>query len=192
MFLAALLDAGAPRSALDDTVRALGLQDIRIDVDRSERSGLVATHVDVRTAPGGGRAAGSMRTRIVEASLPDRVRLRSIEVFDRLVAAEAEVHGAQPDEVILHELGDDDALVDICGTFALLDALGIERLVCAPVPLGRGVAVSDHGPLPLPGPAALQLLVGVPVYGVATRASWSRRRAPRSRPRRTTSGSFRP
>ena len=168
MFLAALLDAGAPRTALDDTVRAIGLQDIRIDVGRSERSGLVATHVDVRTAPGGGRAAASMRTRIEEASLPDRVRTRSIEVFDRLVAAEAAVHGAQPDEVVLHELGDDDALVDICGTFALLDALGIERLVCAPVPLGRGVAMGDHGPLPLPGPATLQLLVGVPVYGVVT------------------------
>jgi uncharacterized protein (TIGR00299 family) protein len=166
MFLAALLDAGAPRIALDDTVRALGLHEIRIDVNRSELSGLVATHVDVRTAPGGGRAAASMRTRIEEASLPDRVRLRSIEVFDRLVAAEAEVHGAQPDEVVLHELGNDDTLVDICGTFALLDALGIERLVCAPVPLGRGVAMGDQGPLPLPGPATLRLLVGVPVYGV--------------------------
>jgi uncharacterized protein (TIGR00299 family) protein len=168
MFLAALLDAGAPRTALDDTIRALGLRDIRIDIDRSERSGLVATRVEVRTAPGGGRAAASMRTRIQEASLPDRIRARSLEVFDRLVAAEGAVHGVQPDEVILHELGGDDTLVDICGTFALLDALGIERLVCAPVPLGRGVALGDHGALPLPGPATLQLLVGVPVYGVAT------------------------
>ncbi len=168
MFLAVLLDDGAPRTALDDTVRALGLRDTRIDVDRSERSGLVATWVDVRTEPGAGRAAASMRRRIEEASLPDRVRTRSIEVFDRLVAAETEVHGAQPDEVVLHELGGDDTLVDICGAFALLDALGIERLVCAPIPLGRGVAMGDHGPLPLPGPATLQLLVGVPVYGVPT------------------------
>jgi pyridinium-3,5-bisthiocarboxylic acid mononucleotide nickel chelatase len=168
MFLAAFLDAGAPRTALDDTVRAVGLQNVRIDVDRSERSGLVATHVDVRTSRGDGRAAASMRRLIEEASLPDRVRTRSIEVFDRLVAAEAEVHGAQPDEVVLHELGGDDTLVDICGTFALLDALGIERFVCAPVPLGRGVAPGDHGPLPVPGPATLQLLAGVPVYGVPT------------------------
>jgi pyridinium-3,5-bisthiocarboxylic acid mononucleotide nickel chelatase len=168
MFLAALLDAGAPRGALDDTVRALELRDIRIDVDRRERSGLVATRVDVSTAAGGGRAAPSMRTLIEEASLPDRVRTRSIEAFDRLVAAEAEVHGARPDEVVLHELGTDDTLVDICGTFALLDALGIERLVCAPVPLGRGVGASDHGPLPMPGPATLHLLIGVPVYGVST------------------------
>jgi pyridinium-3,5-bisthiocarboxylic acid mononucleotide nickel chelatase len=168
MFLAALLDAGAPRTALDDTVRALGLQDIRIDVDRSERSGLVATSVDVRTAPGSGRDTAWMRTRIEEASLPDRVRTRSIEVFDRLVAAEAEVHGAQPDDIVLHELGGDDTLVDICGTFALLDALGIDLLVCAPIPLGRGVAMGDHGPLPLPGPATLRLLVDVPVYGVST------------------------
>jgi len=70
--------------------------------------------------------------------------------------------------VVLHELGGDDTLVDICGAFALLDSLGIEQVVCAPVPLGRGVGDMDHGTMPLPAPATMALLAGVPVVGVDT------------------------
>jgi hypothetical protein len=166
MVLAALLDAGSPRAALDATVRSLGLEDVRIDVTRTERSGILATHVDVRTAIGDGRSARSMRGIIAEAALPDRVRARSLHAFDRLVSAEAEAHGLDASDVVLHELGDDDTLVDICGAFALLDALGVERIVCAPLPIARGITTTDHGPLPLPGPATMRLLIGMPVDGV--------------------------
>jgi pyridinium-3,5-bisthiocarboxylic acid mononucleotide nickel chelatase len=166
MVLAALLDAGAPRDVLDGTVRALGLDDVRIEVTRQERSGMATTHVHVRTSPGSGRRAAEMRATIAGAALPDRVRAQSLRAFDRLVTAEAEVHGIDPAGVVLHELGDDDTLVDICGTFALIDALGIERIVCAPLPIARGITTSDHGPLPLPGPATMRLLTGMSVYGV--------------------------
>ena len=166
MVLAALLDAGAPRDVLDGTVGALGLDDVRIDVTRPERAGMVTTHVDVRTSPRSGRRAGEMRATIAGATLPDRVRARSLRAFDRLVTAEAEVHGVEPSQVVLHELGDDDTLVDICGAFALFDALGVDRIVCAPLPIARGITTSDHGPLPLPGPATMRLLTGMPVYGV--------------------------
>jgi uncharacterized protein (TIGR00299 family) protein len=168
MVLAALLDAGAPRDVLEGTVRALGLDDVRIDVTRSERAGMATTHVDVRTSPEDGRAAREMRATIAGAALPDRVRARSLRAFDRLVSAEAEAHGVGPAEVVLHELGDDDTLVDICGAFALFDELGVERIVCAPLPIARGITTSDHGPLPLPGPATMRLLTGMPVYGVPT------------------------
>lgn len=166
MVLAALLDAGAPQDVLDGTVRTLGLDDVRIVVTRTERSGMATSHVEVRTPPGSGRRAGEMRTKIAGAPLPERVRSRSLRAFDRLVAAEADVHGVNPSEVVLHELGDDDTLVDICGAFALFDALGVERIVCGPLPISGGVTTSDHGPLPLPGPATMRLLVGMPVYGV--------------------------
>jgi uncharacterized protein (TIGR00299 family) protein len=76
------------------------------------------------------------------------------------------VHGVDTSDVTLHELGGDDTLVDICGAFALLDALAVERIVCAPLPVGRGITGGDHGPIPLPGPATMRLLIGVPVYGV--------------------------
>jgi uncharacterized protein (TIGR00299 family) protein len=168
MLLAALLDAGAPRAALDDVVEALGLTDVRIDVQPVTSSGMAATHVDVHTAPGGGRPAAEMRQLIDGSPLPAAVRGSSIEALDRLAAAEAAVHGGDPETTVLHELGNDDTLVDICGAFALLHALDIDRVVCAPLPMGRGMITSDHGPLPVPAPATLELLRGFPIVGVAT------------------------
>jgi len=155
MLLAALLDAGAPTQALDDTIAALGLEGVAIDVSRPVRGGLRSTHVEVRT-------------NTVASRLAPRVRTDALAALDRLVAAEAAVHGIDPSAVVLHELGDDDTLVDICGAFALLDALDIERLICAPIPLGRGIGEMDHGTMPLPAPATMALLTGVPVVGVET------------------------
>jgi uncharacterized protein (TIGR00299 family) protein len=168
MLLAALLNAGAPRAALDDAVEALGLHDVRIDVRAAAPLGLVATHVDVSTSVGRGRPAAEMRAIVERADLPEAVRARSLEALDRLSEAEAAIHGDEPATVVLHELGGDDTLVDICGAFALLHALDIDRVVCAPLPMGRGLVDGDHGPLPVPAPATFALLRGVPVFGVAT------------------------
>lgn len=168
MLLAALLDAGAPREALDASVRALGLDGVLIEVSGPVRAGLASTHVDVRTEQGRRRTAEAMRAVVAGSDLAEPVRSRSLGALDHLIAAEAAVHGVEPSEVVLHELGGDDTLVDICGAFALLDALEVERVVCAPIPLGRGVGEMDHGPMPLPAPATLALLAGVPVVGVQT------------------------
>ncbi len=168
MLLASLLDAGAPHEALDGSVRALGVEGVAIEISRPVRGGLASTHVDVRTTGGRGRTGEAMRALVAGSGLAERVRSRSLEALDRLIAAEAAVHGVQPNEVVLHELGDDDTLVDICGAFALLDALEVERVVCAPIPLGRGVGEMDHGKMPLPAPATMALLAGVPVVGVET------------------------
>jgi uncharacterized protein (TIGR00299 family) protein len=168
MLLAALLNARAPRAALDDVVFALGLQDVRIVAGPATPSGVVATHVDVSTNRGRGRSAAEMRSIVERAGLRETVRSGSLEALDRLIEAETSVHGHDPSTLVLHELGDDDTLVDICGAFALLDALGVDRVVCGPLPMGRGVVDGDHGPLPAPAPATLALLQGVPVVGVAT------------------------
>lgn len=168
MLLAALLDAGATRRALDDTIGALALDDVAIEVSRPVRGGLRSTHVEVRTPTARGRTAGAMRAAVSGSQLPSRVRSSALDALERLVSAEAMVHGVDPSEVVLHELGDDDTLIDICGAFALLDALEIEHVVCAPIPLSRGIGEMDHGAMPLPAPATMALLAGVPVVGVQT------------------------
>jgi uncharacterized protein (TIGR00299 family) protein len=168
MLLAALLDAGAPRGALDETVRALGLGGVVLDQRSVAPSGIVATHLGVRTSEGRRRPARAVRAIVETSALPDRIRSRSLEALDLLIAAEATVHGADPASVVLHELGGDDTLIDICGAFALFEALGIERVVCGALPMGRGTVQGDHGPLPLPAPATFALLQGVPVFGVPT------------------------
>jgi len=168
MVLAALLDAGAPLASLEETVAALGL-DVRIDVRSEQRAGIAATHVDVVTADHThARPASELRAIVVAAPLPEAVRTPALEAFDRLVAAEASIHGVDAADVVLHELGGDDTLVDLCGAFALLHALGVERLTCAPLPMGGGLATTEHGRIPLPAPATLALLAGLPVIGVET------------------------
>jgi pyridinium-3,5-bisthiocarboxylic acid mononucleotide nickel chelatase len=168
MLLAALLDVGAPRAVLDDMVRALGMHDVEIDVRAVAPSGIDATHVHVSTSAGRSRAASEMRSCVQHADLPESVRVRSLDALDRLIVAEATAHGVDASAVVVHELGDDDTLVDICGAFAMLDALSIELVVCAPLPMGRGIVEGDHGPLPVPAPATFALLKGVPVIGVPT------------------------
>jgi len=168
MALAALLDAGAPIAALEETIAVLGI-DARVEAVPAQRSGIAATHVLVLPAERShARPAAALRAILTDAPLPDEVRAPAIAAFDRIAAAEASIHEVDVRDVVLHELGGDDTLVDLCGVFALLHALGVERLTCGPLPMGGGLATTQHGPTPLPAPATLAILAGLPILGVAT------------------------
>jgi pyridinium-3,5-bisthiocarboxylic acid mononucleotide nickel chelatase len=167
MLLAALLDAGAPEEALRQVPARLGLDGVEIELERVERHGIAALHVDVVAARrGGGRSWRSLREQVAAAGLSESVRERSLRVLERLAEAEARVHGIPADEVHFHELGAVDTLVDVVGAVTLLEELRVERLVCSPLPAGRGVVRTEHGVLPLPAPATAALLVGAPLFGV--------------------------
>jgi uncharacterized protein (TIGR00299 family) protein len=169
MLLAALLDAGAPESALRDVPSRLGLGDVELRLERVQRHGIEALHLGV-FGEHGERSWRSMRDQLDAADLDDRVRERSLGVLERLAEAEGAIHGVQPDDVHFHELGAVDTFVDVVGAVTLLDALEVERLVCSPLPAGRGVVQTAHGALPLPAPATAALLVGAPVFGVELEA----------------------
>jgi uncharacterized protein (TIGR00299 family) protein len=85
-------------------------------------------------------------------------------VFTRLAEAEAKVHGKGLEDIHFHEVGAVDAIVDVTAFCAGLAWLGSPRLVCSPLPLGRGFVQCAHGRLPLPAPAVLNLLAGAPVW----------------------------
>ncbi|MCK6547440.1 LarC family nickel insertion protein, partial [Myxococcota bacterium] len=93
------------------------------------------------------------------------VRHLALEAFRWLANAEGHVHGVDPESVEFHEVGSNDAIADIVGAAQALVSLGVSEVVASPVPLGRGLTVGAHGPIPLPGPATLELLRGVPVEG---------------------------
>ncbi len=98
--------------------------------------------------------------------LPDDVKRKAVAVFQRLAEAEARVHGVSPEEVHFHEVGALDAVVDIVGAVMGLHALGVTRVVVSPIPLTRGYVDAAHGRLPVPAPATMLLLEGVPVRGL--------------------------
>lgn len=171
MLLAALVDAGAPSERLTELPSALGLADVRVEVTRVSRHGVPALHVDV-VEPGDGprRSVAELRDAIGRSSIPAWPRERALAALDRLAAAEAAVHGGSPGGVRLHELGSADTLLDLCGAFVLLEALGIDRVVCSPMPYARGLVDVEHGILPSPAPAVLALLEGAAFAGVETAA----------------------
>lgn len=99
-----------------------------------------------------------IRDLLARTDLPPRVLERAQRVFRALAEAEGRMHRMDPDDVEFHEVGALDAIVDIVGACAALEVLGIDRIVCSPITVGRGQVQAAHGTLPNPAPAATELL----------------------------------
>jgi uncharacterized protein (TIGR00299 family) protein len=162
MLLGALLDAGAQVE--------LPFTDIALEVSRAERHGISAATVTVRGAGGPDfpphRHWASIRDEIDALGLPERARDRAQEAFLKLAVAEGKIHGVDPETVHFHEVGAVDAVGEVVGVALALESLGIDRVVCSPLPMGRGFVDAAHGRPPLPAPATVELLRGAPVHGV--------------------------
>lgn len=160
MLLGALIDAGAGERALRDELAKLDIGGWSLRAERVTRAGIAATLARVELAE---RAQPHRRLpdvlRIIEASsLGEVARAQSAAVFHALANAEARVHGIAPEEVAFHEVGALDAIVDVVGAIAGLGLLGVGRVYCSALPAGGGAARSEHGALPVPAPATLELI----------------------------------
>lgn len=167
MLLGAVVDAGVPLATLQSAVDAVGVEPIRLTVEEVTRQGLgaVLVHVDApRTTVT--RTWPNIRDLLERAPLSDVVRTKVLDVFSRLAAAEARAHRIAAEQVHFHEVGALDAIADIVGVCAGLDALGITSLTAGQVSLGSGMARTEHGAIPIPAPAVLELLseVDAPVW----------------------------
>lgn len=172
MLLAALLDAGASIDRVRAALAGLGVAGVHIDVAEVRRHGLRALRAEVE-----GTSA------LVERTLPDvlalldgggldhRVRQFAGRVFSALADAEARVHGTTVDHIHFHEVGALDAIADVVGCAVALDDLDVlgadATVVVSTVGVGSGSVRSQHGVLPVPAPAVVELLsaAGAPVSG---------------------------
>ena len=170
MCLGAILAAGMPLGDLLARLEGLGLRDeyefTVAQVRRQEQAATAVTVKLVSNAIRGHRHLPAIEALIRQAELPPRVTDWSLAIFRELAAAEAAVHGIPADQVHFHEVGATDALVDVVGTCLGLDWLGVDRVVCSPLPVGGGTIKAAHGRLPVPAPAVLELLrrAQVPIY----------------------------
>jgi uncharacterized protein (TIGR00299 family) protein len=164
MLLGALVDAGVPLGVLSAAVAALPVEPLTLSAEQVTRHGLGATRVHVHAPPSDvHRTWADVRSLLAGAALPAAVREGALAVFERLAVAEGRVHRVRPEDVHFHEVGALDALADVVGVVAGFEHLALTRLAASPVALGSGSARGAHGVVPVPGPAVLELLAGVPV-----------------------------
>jgi uncharacterized protein (TIGR00299 family) protein len=164
MTIAALLDLGVPFEVVRNAVSQLDIGGYRIDV-LPARSGAIggSRFVVEVTQDQPERRYAEIDELLARSTLDGAVQRLARRIFRRLAEAESEVHRIPIDEVAFHEVGAVDAIVDIVGAAACFCHLGA-RVVSTPVPLGRGFVHCQHGRLPLPAPAAVLCLRGVPTY----------------------------
>lgn len=201
MLLGALSDLGA-LDALPELVESLSSLAVSVDTAQTTRAGLRAVSVSVTaTADQPHRSLADVAAVIDAAVAPDPVKERARNVFAGLARAEAHVHGIDVEQVEFHEVGAVDSIVDVLAACLGLHVLGLDRLVVSPIALGGGTVHSAHGQLPVPTPAALQLLAGTPLEatgggqtelatptGIAVLAEWADESGPLPAMRITATG----
>jgi len=165
MLVAALVDLGVPFHVVEESLGALGLVGYRASLQTiSSRSGIRAQRFEVVVSDEQPmRTYAAIRALLDAAPLRMGVRERAQAAFLCLAEAESAVHGVPVADVHFHEVGAVDSIVDIVAAVACFDHLGA-RVVCSPLPMGRGFIRTMHGQLPLPAPATLLCLRGVPTY----------------------------
>jgi pyridinium-3,5-bisthiocarboxylic acid mononucleotide nickel chelatase len=195
MMLGALVDLGLPLDRLRAELAKLGLDAYRLEARKVDRAGMQATKVDVivpvpeppaehlhdhdhshshdhdhdhphdhgHEHPH--RRLSEILRLIDRSGLEARVKHRASELFQRLGEAEAAVHGTDIEHVTFHEVGAVDSIVDVVGTVIGLSWLDVDRFAASPLNVGSGTVKIAHGEYPVPPPATLRLLAGVPVYG---------------------------
>ncbi|MCG8616813.1 MAG: nickel pincer cofactor biosynthesis protein LarC [Desulfobacterales bacterium] len=163
MALGALVDLGVPLDWLEKKLsRILTGFELRTEIVFPQHLRAVNLHVDV-TDDTAHRHYTDIREMINSADLPEKVRENALTAFRKIAEAEAHIHGKDIDHVHFHEIGGIDSLVDIIGTFLALDYLNVTRVTASKIPLGSGFIQCAHGKIPVPVPATMAVLKGLPV-----------------------------
>ena len=169
MFLGALIDLGFPRTLLRQELKGLPLGSYTIKITPQQRLHITGCRVEVLvTLTRHHHRNLSAVTRIITKShLSKEVKDLSISVFQRLAIAESKIHRKKLSEVCFHEVGAVDSIIDIVGTALAINYFKPDEVYSSPLPLSAGFTTCQHGLLPLPAPATIELLKGVPVHGTS-------------------------
>ncbi len=169
MIIAAMLDAGLDRGLFTDSISGLKLTGYNLSVSKETRRGISGHYfrVDIdKDQPH--RSFNDIRDIIESSDLKESIKVKSLDIFTNIGLAEAKVHGTVLDDVHFHEIGAVDSIIDIVGACIGIDALDIDEVESSPMPVNLGATKSCHGVIPLPAPATLELLKGIPVKGASS------------------------
>jgi len=168
MILGALIDAGLDLHQLESELGKLKMSGYAIGTEKTTRNGISGTRFAVDT----GEKHAERHLRDIEeiidhSDLTDDIKASSKAIFNELAHVEAKIHNSDPEKVHFHELGGLDTIIDIVGALIGIKLLGIEAVYASTLPVGAGFVNCDHGILPLPAPATLELLKGIPLYAIS-------------------------
>mgnify|MGYP006280127131 FL=1 len=168
MCLGALVDCGVPLGKIRAALDRLPVDGYRLEANKVRRAGLSATKVDVvldEEHDHPHRGLHDVLEIIYAGELKPAVQHQACAVFRNLAEAEARVHDTDPDSVHFHEVGAVDAICDIVGTVVGLHHLDLDRVLFSTISVGGGTIQAAHGMLPVPAPATVELLKGLPTSG---------------------------
>ncbi|AER67569.1 protein of unknown function DUF111 [Thermovirga lienii DSM 17291] len=166
MIIASLL-CHVNEEAFKRKVKKIALSDFDIEIGETRKNSIVARFFKVlhrEKFHNHNRHMEDIREIISKSDLEENIKRISIEVFEKLAEAEAKVHGISPEEVHFHEVGAVDSIVDVIGAAILIDMIKPDKIVSSPLPLSSGFVKTLHGIMPVPAPATVELLKGIPVY----------------------------
>lgn len=168
MTVAALVDAGADWQAIQAGIASLGLPGVELQLTEVMRGGFRAKHLKVNhPEQHAHRHLGDIETILDKSDVltEDQFNL-ALRIFQAVAEAEAKVHGSSIEKVHFHEVGAIDSIVDITAAAIGFDTLGVDEIVCSPIPTGRGYVKIAHGTCAVPTPGTAELLRGIPLADV--------------------------
>lgn len=167
MTLGALVDAGAELAQIQSGIDSLGLPSCRLVSSVVKKNGFRGIQIKVEHEPEHKhRHLHHITAMINGSSLSAHQKELATRIFRKLAEAEAKVHGSTIEKVHFHEVGAVDSIADIVGAAIGFDLLGIERIVCSPIPTGHGTVQIAHGRCSIPAPATAELLRGIPIAAI--------------------------
>jgi pyridinium-3,5-bisthiocarboxylic acid mononucleotide nickel chelatase len=164
MMLGALVGVGLEAEWLAALPSRLGLDGVSVEIREVQRGGIACCKVEFEIPPQPhGRHLREIRALVAAAGVPESVRERADRAFTLIAEQEGAIHGVPAEKVHLHEVGAIDAILDVVGTIWGLEQLGVREVFCGAIQLGDGFVRAAHGVLPVPAPATMRLLEGLPV-----------------------------
>ncbi len=165
MTLGALLDSGIDEAAFRSEIAKLTDIEFKLNITKTSKGSITATDAEVVIyEEHHHRHLHTIVDIINRSALSDYVKTNAVNTFHKLAEAEGKVHGTSPEEVHFHEVGAVDAIVDIVGSSIGFEMLGVDKIIASPLPTGYGFVNAAHGIIPIPAPATVELLKGIPIY----------------------------
>lgn len=167
MILGALVDIGVDLNVLKTELQKLKIDNFDLQAETVMKKGIAGTKVHVIYEEGHvHRHLKDIFAILDDSELKPEIVEQAKKVFQKIAEAEARVHNTTPEKIHFHEVGAMDAIIDVVGTLIGIDQLGVDEIIASPLHTGTGFVQCAHGMMPVPAPATLEILKGVPTYSL--------------------------